>query len=282
MVSVTALSEEPDGRLLDWERSLSPMKHKHHILVVEDEKHLGTIVKYNLEQEGYRVSLVEDGPTALRLVKADPGSFDLIVLDLMLPGMSGYAICEQIRNEQILIPILILSARSLAEDRTRGFDCGANQYLTKPFDLDELFARVKNLLRLYPQQVQSPMKVAPTKVVEVQFGRARINFETYEVFVDDKEQKMTHKELQLLRYFIENEGRVISRQELLAEVWDLNGEMQTRSVDQFMLRLRKLFEVDPGRPRHFLTVRDAGYRFVAQPSSSDSLSENDIGPSASI
>jgi DNA-binding response OmpR family regulator len=241
------------------------MKPKHHILVVEDEKHLGTIVKYNFEQEGYKVTLVDDGPTALRLVKEDPDTYDLLVLDLMLPGMSGYAVCERIRDEGILLPILILSARSLAEDRTRGFDCGANQYLTKPFDLDELFSRVKNLIRLQPKQVHAPIKPAVTKAVDVEFGRAKINFERYEVFVDDKEQKMTHKELQLLRYFIENEGRVISRQELLAEVWDMSGEMQTRSVDQFMLRLRKIFEMDPAKPKHFITVRDAGYRFIADP-----------------
>ncbi|XZE18394.1 response regulator transcription factor [Pirellulaceae bacterium SH449] len=240
-------------------------KHKHNILVVEDEKHLATIVKYNLEQEGYKVTLVDDGPTALKLIKGSPGVYDLIILDLMLPGMSGYAVCEEIRGDGILVPVLILSARSLAEDRTRGFDCGANQYLTKPFDLDELFSRVKNLLRLHPAQAQTPSKPAPTKVVDVEFGRAKINFERYEVFVDDKEYKMTHKELQLLRYFIENEGRVISRQELLAEVWDMSGEMQTRSVDQFMLRLRKIFEIDSGKPKHFLTVRDAGYRFVADP-----------------
>ena len=183
----------------------------------------------------------------------------------MLPGMSGYAVCEEIREQGILLPILILSARSLAEDRTRGFDCGANQYLTKPFDLDELFSRVKNLLRLHPKQMQAPIKPVVSKAVDVEFGRAKINFERYEVFVDDKEQKMTHKELQLLRYFLENEGRVISRQELLAEVWDMSGEMQTRSVDQFMLRLRKIFELDPAKPKHFLTVRDAGYRFVAEP-----------------
>ena len=241
------------------------MKQKHHILVVEDEKHLGTIVKYNFEQEGYKVTLVDDGPTALSLVKGDPNTYDLVVLDLMLPGMSGYAVCEEIREQGILLPILILSARSLAEDRTRGFDCGANQYLTKPFDLDELLARVKNLLRLHPIQSQKPPEAVPVKRQSISFGRATINFETYEVKVEEKEVKMTHKELQLLKYLADHEGRVISRQELLAEVWDMNGEMQTRSVDQFMLRLRKIFETDPGKPKHFLTVRDAGYRFVSEP-----------------
>lgn len=250
------------------------MKSRKHILVVEDEKHIGTLVKYNLEADGYRVSWVEDGQTALRLLRADTAAFDLIILDLMLPGMSGYSVCETLRDEKNLIPILMLSARSLAEDRTRGFECGANQYLTKPFDLDELLARVKNLLRLYPSQINRPMAQAPVKVTAIEFGRASINFETYEVKVEDKEVKLTHKELQLLRYFSENEGRVISRQELLTEVWDMSGDMQTRSVDQFMMRLRKTFEIDPAKPKHFLTVRDVGYRFVT--SQPENQIENDL------
>jgi DNA-binding response OmpR family regulator len=237
------------------------MRARKNILVVEDEKHLAIGVKYNLEAEGYRVSLVEDGPTALRLIEADHFAFDMMILDLMLPGMSGYAVCQTLRDKNINLPILILSARSLPEDRARGFDCGANQYLNKPFDLDELLARVKNLLKLHPQTTPSALPTT-VKVNQVQFGRASINFETYEVQVEDRDIKMTHKELQLLRYFVENQGRVISRQELLAEVWELNGEMQTRSVDQFMLRLRKIFEIDPAKPKHFLTLRDAGYRFV--------------------
>ncbi|MFN7731020.1 MAG: response regulator transcription factor [Pirellula sp.] len=242
---------------------------KPRIMVVEDETHLANGLKYNLEAEGYRVTLVADGPTALRLIESDHYAFDLIILDLMLPGMSGYAVCEKIRDEEILVPILILSARSLSEDRTRGFDVGANQYMTKPFDLDELLARVKNLLRLYPKQTRPETTHLSTKVNEIHFGRAYANFETYEVRVEDKDVKLTHKELQLLRYFVENEGRVISRQELLAEVWDLSGEMQTRSVDQFLLRLRKTFEVDPAHPKHFLTIRDAGYRFVSDPGTLD-------------
>lgn len=241
------------------------MRARKHILIVEDEKHIATIVKYNLEAEGYRVTLVDNGPTAIRLVQADHFAFDLMILDLMLPGMSGYAVCETIRDENIMMPILILSARSLPEDRARGFDCGANQYLNKPFDLDELLARVKNLLKLHPRQNQTAAFASPTKVTSISFGKASINFETYEVRVENRDIKMTHKELQLLRYFVENQGRVISRQELLSEVWDVNGEMQTRSVDQFMLRLRKIFESDPAKPKHFLTLRDAGYRFLAEP-----------------
>ncbi|MEQ1826500.1 MAG: response regulator transcription factor [Pirellula sp.] len=250
------------------------MRARKNILIVEDEKHLAMGVKYNLEAEGYKVTLVEDGPTAMKLIRSDNYAFDLMILDLMLPGMSGYAVCQTIRDEHIQLPILILSARSLPEDRARGFDCGANQYLHKPFDLDELLSRVKNLLKLYPQQQRTAaVATTPSKVNEITFGKASINFETYEVTVDTRPVKMTHKELQLLRYFVENQGRVISRQELLAEVWDFSGEMQTRSVDQFMLRLRKIFEVDPGKPKHFLTLRDAGYRFIAEPSQSQSESQ---------
>jgi len=238
---------------------------KPRILIVEDETHIANGLKYNLEAEGYRVTWVTDGPTALRLVEADHFAFDLMILDLMLPGMSGYAVCEKLRDSEILIPILILSARSLAEDRARGFDVGANQYLTKPFDLDELLARVKNLLRLYPKQAaKQNHNTLSQKVTHIAFGRSQINFETYKALVDGREVKLTHKELQLLRYFVENEGRVISRQELLSEVWGMPGDMQTRSVDQFMLRLRKVFEIDPARPKHFVTIRDAGYRFVSE------------------
>lgn len=236
-----------------------------HILVVEDEQHLGAGIKYNLEAEGYRVTLVNDGPTALKLFTADRFAFDLILLDLMLPGMSGYKVCESVRESSSAVPILMLSARSLAEDRTRGFDLGANQYLTKPFDLDELLSRVRNLLRLHPKSELASATISSKKVFEIHFGSAYVNFETYEVRIADKPAKLSHKELQLLRYFAENEGRVISRQELLSEVWELVGDMQTRSVDQFMLRLRKLFETDPSNPVHFLTVRDAGYRFVSRP-----------------
>ena len=246
------------------------IRARKHVLIVEDEKHWAMGVKYNLEAEGYRVTWVEDGPTAVRLIEADHYAFDMMILDLMLPGMSGYAVCQTLREQGIFLPILILSARSLPEDRARGFDCGANQYLNKPFDLDELLARVKNLLKLHTQVQPAPV-VAPVKINQIDFGRASINFETYEVRVEDREVKMTHKELQLLRYFLENQGRVISRQELLAEVWDMSGEMQTRSVDQFMLRLRKIFEIDPAKPKHFLTLRDAGYRFVLDTDSQASL-----------
>lgn len=241
------------------------MSTRKHIIVVEDEQHLGVGIKYNLEAEGYRVTLVNDGPTAIKIVQGEGVGIDLIILDLMLPGMSGYTVCETLRESGHDMPILILSARSLAEDRTRGFDVGANQYLTKPFDLDELLSRVKNLLKLYPRDRSTQPRVAPRSPDILEFGQAYVNFLTFEVRIAGKSVRLTQKELELLRYFADNQGRVISRQELLTEVWDIPGDIQTRSVDQFISRLRKTFEIDASRPKHILTIRDAGYRFVLNP-----------------
>ena len=242
-----------------------------HILVVEDEKHLGVGIKYNLEADGYRVTLVEDGPTALRIIGQSNDSVDLVVLDLMLPGMSGYAVCEAIRSLGLRIPVMMLSARTLAEDRTRGFDVGANQYMSKPFDLDELLSRVKNLLTLSRPPGQTPAANATPRprpsisVTRSEFGHVQVDFETHEVVAQGEAVKMTPKELKLLRYFLENPQRVISRQELLSQVWEMNGNLQTRAVDQFIARLRKIIEIDAANPRHLLTIRDAGYRFLMNP-----------------
>ncbi len=242
-----------------------------HILVVEDEKHLGVGIKYNLEAEGYRVTLCADGPTALRMFGHSGDGIELVVLDLMLPGMSGYAVCEAIREQGSRVPILMLSARTLSEDRTRGFDVGANQYMSKPFDLDELLSRVKNLLTLYPVQAVASNQREPRGklLAAAQFGQVDVNFETHEVIVAGKPMRMTPKELRLLKYLVENPHRVICRSELLSEVWDMNGNLQTRAVDQFVVRLRKIIEVDPSNPQHLLTIRDAGYRFIPDPSDGD-------------
>lgn len=232
-----------------------------HILVVEDEAHLATGIKFNLIAEGYRVTTVGDGPAALRALEDHRGDIDLLILDLMLPGMSGYAVCEAVRASDVSLPILILSARTLSEDRTRGFQLGANQYMTKPFDLGEFLTRVKNLLtfgRRMPTEL-------PGRLHAYQFGRAAINFDTFEVTVEGKSVRLTQREMSLLRYFAENEGRVIPRRELLEEVWGMPGSLNTRAPDQFVRRLRTTFEADPAQPRHFLTIRDAGYRFVAKP-----------------
>ncbi|MFZ5830591.1 MAG: response regulator transcription factor [Planctomycetota bacterium] len=246
-------------------------KHQH-IVVVEDEQHLATGIRYNLIAQGYRVTVAADGPAALRLFQENAEGIDLLILDLMLPGMSGYAVCEAIRTVDRDIPILMLSARTLPEDRARGFDLGANQYLTKPFDLDEFLSRVRNLLTFQSRDARRSARSA-MPVAQFEFGEAKINFDTFEVSVRGEPQRMTQLEMSLLRYFVENEGRVIPRRELLERVWGMPGNINTRAPDQFIRRLRKIFEPDPAEPRHFLTIRDAGYRFLAEPGPSD-LSES--------
>ena len=232
-----------------------------HILVVEDEEHLRTGIKYNLEAEGYDVSAVGDAPAALQLLEEPDREVDLIVLDLMLPGMSGYTFCQTIREQGHDMPVMILSARTLAEDRIRGFDVGADQYLQKPFDLDELLSRVRNLLARSRRFTPASLRQGEFDVYE--FGKAHINFTTFEVTVDGKPVRLTAMDMKLLRYFVEHEGKVLSRAELLTGVWDQPADLTTRTVDNFVMRLRKTFEPDPAEPQHFLSVRGAGYRFVA-------------------
>lgn len=234
-----------------------------HVLVVEDEQHLAIGIKYNLEAEGYHVSVAGDGPTALEIFALADPPVDLVILDLMLPGMSGYAVCEQLRAEENEIPILILSARTLSEDRTRGFNVGADQYMMKPFDLDELFSRVSNLLVRFERRTNAPSSL-PASHCTYAFGAARIDFDTFEVHVGEELHRLTHMDMKLLRYFIDNAGRVISRNEILEHVWGYASQPTTRTIDNFVLKFRKLFEVDPARPRHFLSVRGAGYRFVPE------------------
>ena len=242
-----------------------------HILVVEDEKHLAAGIKYNLEAEGYRVTAMGDGPSALRFIEENRGDVDLVVLDLMLPGMSGYAVCESLRASDDIMPILILSARTLAEDRTRGFDVGADQYLTKPFDLDEFLSRIRGLLNLSARRLDC-VPQRPEPIASYAFGDVEIHFDSLEATVRGETVRMTQLEMKLLRYFVENEGRIVTRRELLENVWVLPGHLNTRAPDQFILRLRKAFEPDPAHPRHFLTLRDAGYRFIAKPDERPPLS----------
>lgn len=232
------------------------------ILVVEDDDHLRLGIQYNLEAEGYQVAAVGSGPDALAALEDPRDPIDLVILDIMLPGMSGYAVCQSLRDAGHDLPVLILSARTLAEDRTRGFDVGADQYLQKPFDLEELLSRVRNLLRRHGQWRSDSSRRDAARVFE--FGRARINFDTFEVSVDGQSVKLTHMELKLLQYFVEHEGKVITRAELLEKVWGQPSSISTRTIDNFIVRLRQYFEDDPAAPRHFLTLRGAGYRFVAE------------------
>ena len=234
------------------------MSTRSHILVVEDEEHLAIGIKFNLEAEGYLVTTLNEGTGVLQVIQDSETTVDLVILDIMLPGMSGYTICRMVREAGYDTPILLLSARTLPEDRARGFDVGANQYLTKPFDLDELLSRTKNLLKL-PYRSPPP----PISLQQAQFGQTEVNFETYEATVDGLQVRLTKQEIKLLKYFVENEGRVIPRSELLEKIWGLPGHINTRAPDQFIRRLRKTFEPDPAQPKYFLTIRDAGYRFVS-------------------
>ena len=240
------------------------MSVKEHILVVEDEEHLAKGIAFNLRAEGYRATVAGDGPSALKIIEENPDGIDLMILDLMLPGMSGYAVCEALRAHDVDTPVLILSARTLTEDRTRGFDVGANQYLTKPFDLDEFLSRVKNLLTYHGRRARQDRR-RPEHIRTFEFGSVKVNFETFEVSVGGEAVRMTELEMRLLRYFVENEGRVVPRRELLENVWGLPGNLNTRAPDQFIRRLRKTFEPDPANPRYLVTIRDAGYRFIGRP-----------------
>ena len=232
------------------------------ILIIEDESHIANGLKLNLEAEGYQTDLAADGQTGLEMVQNSDEGYDLLVLDLMLPGMSGYSVCQTLRQQGYLMPILILSARTLPEDRARGFDVGANQYMTKPFDLDEFLARVRNLLRLSsvrPEPMQDETETSFT------FGPNTVNFKTFEATGASGETVvLTVLEMKLLRYFIKRQGEIVSREELQKNVWEIPAEMNTRAVDQFIRRLRKIFEPDPSNPKYFVTLRNIGYRFTPE------------------
>jgi two-component system OmpR family response regulator len=244
-----------------------PSTDPSHILIVEDEQHLAMGLRFNLEAEGYRVSVASDGPQALAYLQNDvPHDFDLLILDIMLPQISGYSVCQKIRQMGDRIPVLMLTARNLPEDRTRGFEVGTDQYLSKPFELEELLARVRNLLSRGGQAPDANSDdTGQTTDLLCSFGNAQVNFDTFEASVGNKSIRLTALEMKLLRYFVSHAGRVISRHELLEEVWDMPGTLQTRVPDQFIRRLRKHFEKSPSQPKHFLTIRDAGYRFIMQP-----------------
>ena len=247
------------------------MAVKPHILIVEDEAAIAKGLRFNFELEGYDAVVCEDGPSALKHVAEHPGGVDLIVLDLMLPGMSGYEICRMIRGENPRVPILVLSARSLSEDRAHAFDCGTDQYMTKPFALPELLSRVRNLLdRERRFQVQAATAHVPD---QYRFGDVSVDFRSFQVKHGAESFPLTTMEAQLLRYFIEHEGRVLARQQILRDVWSQEANITTRSIDNFVMRLRKYIEADPAAPVHLLSVRGTGYRFVADGSAATATEE---------
>ncbi|MGE0431530.1 MAG: response regulator transcription factor [Planctomycetota bacterium] len=234
------------------------------ILLIEDEEHLAFTLSFNLEQEGYKVDVATDLATARRLVNT---TYGLIVLDLMLPDGSGVDFTRELRQQGSRMGILMLTALGRPEDVVTGLDAGADDYVVKPFTLDVLLGRVRALLRRRKWDTEA---VLPE---DYSFGANRVNLITGDVKPDKDgdddaaDQRMTELELRLLRYFVMHANQPVSRQDLLEAVWDLPPTSSTRTVDNFIVRLRRRFEVDPANPRHVITVHGVGYRFIPHPGS---------------
>lgn len=240
------------------------------ILIVEDEQHLADGLRFNLEAEGYTVNTVGDGETALSLLVDENRRYDVLILDVMLPGKSGFAVASELRAADQFIPILMLTARGRPDDVLRGFESGADDYLPKPFDLSVLMARLKALLRrrewFHRDQTisgEAPRLEREKQMGEYGFDGRVIDFDNLELRTAGQTIRLTLMEMELLRYLITHKGKVVSRKAILEDVWGLNEETDTRAIDNFIVRLRKYIENDPAKPTRLLTVRGVGYRFVA-------------------
>jgi DNA-binding response OmpR family regulator len=241
------------------------------VLVVEDEQHLAEGLRFNLEQEGYEVDVVDNGEAALELLIGERrAAFDIVVLDVMLPGKNGFAVVSEMRQAGQYVPTLILTARGHSDDVLEGFAAGADDYLVKPFELDILIARIRGLLRRreWLRSVsgtsgkQAPPRDPPDTFT---FGDKTVFFDLLEIHVRDQVFPLTLMEMNVLRYLITHAGRPVSRGAMLEDVWGLREDTDTRALDNFIVRLRRYIEDDPGKPRHLLTVRGVGYRFEACP-----------------
>ncbi len=234
------------------------------ILVVEDEAAIAHGLRFNFEQEGYEVDIAGDGPSALNTLDAADPPIDLVVLDLMLPETSGYEICRILRRSNPDIPVLALTARTLSEDKAQAFDCGVDQYMTKPFDLSELLSRIRNLLERRRRSREQDNRIRPADNLE-EFGGVRVDFNRFELVADGQKHSLTTREQELLRYFLDHDGIVLSRSRLQSDVWRDLADITTRSIDNFVMRLRRMIESDPGNPQHLTSIRGTGYRFVRDP-----------------
>jgi len=245
------------------------------VLVVEDEAHLAQGLQFNLQAEGHAVEVAADGETALERLVEKRERFDAVVLDVMLPGKSGFEVAALLREKKNYVPILMLTARGRPEDVLEGFASGADDYLPKPFELAILIARLESLLRRsawmnharplgeesgapQPPDVGQPLDT-------FSFGDKTIDFGELELRMLGNTIHLTVMEAEFLRYLVESEGRVVSRKAILEEVWGLREDTDTRAIDNFVVRLRRYIEEDPSRPKHLQTVRGVGYRFVAEP-----------------
>ena len=248
------------------------------ILLVEDEEHLARGLKFNLEAEGYPTRVVGDGETALELLLKKHNEFDLLVLDVMLPGKDGFAVATELRKANHYIPLLMLTARGRPEDVLKGFAAGADDYLPKPFDLAILLARIRGLLRRRdwsrtlltdpPADARVTDREDADSLREFDvytFAGKQVDFGALELRANGKVFRLTLMEAELLRHLIRKGGKIVSRKSILEEVWGLREDTDTRAIDNFIVRLRKYIENDPSHPQHLLTVRGVGYRFLPTP-----------------
>jgi DNA-binding response OmpR family regulator len=237
------------------------------ILIVEDEQHLADGLRFNMEAEGYKVNVVGTGEAALELLAAKDAPVDLVILDVMLPGKDGFTVMTEMRQAGQFIPTLILTARGHSNDVLKGFAAGADDYLAKPFDLAILMARIRGLLRRreWLEASFDHIAKAPEPGDVFTFGDKSVHFDLQELRVGSQIFPLTLMEANLLRYLVQHEGKPVSRKAMLDEVWGLHEDTDTRAIDNFMVRLRRYLGDDPRHPRHLLTVRGVGYRFVANP-----------------
>jgi len=246
------------------------------VLVVEDEAHLAQGLRFNLEAEGYSADVVGDGETATDRLIEKKENFDAVVLDIMLPGKDGFSVVSELRAAQNYVPVLMLTARGRPEDVLKGFAAGADDYLAKPFDLEILLARLQGLLRRseWVRASQAAARADGGAPIDPRaagsygtfsFDGKTIDFGSLELRTGGNVIHLTLMESEFLRHLIRNDGRVVSRKQILEEVWGLHEDTDTRAIDNFVVRLRRYIENDPAEPRHLLTVRGVGYRFVANP-----------------
>src|SRR4051812_48738085 len=245
------------------------MNHPPLIAIVEDEEHLAQGLLFNLQAEGYRTHHEADGDAALEYLLHAPDHIDAVVLDCMLPGKDGFEIVQALRKAERYTPILMLTARSRPEDVLEGLEAGADDYLPKPFDLSILLVRIKSLLRRTAwQRAQASSVVTaepPQPKDEYVFNHRTIRFDHLELVAPNRTTHLTVMEADLLRYLTEREGQIVSRKEILEQVWRVHEDTDTRAVDNFIVRLRRYIEDDPATPQHLITVRGIGYRFLANP-----------------
>lgn len=224
------------------------------ILVVEDEPSMVMGLRDNLEFEGYQVETVTDGKKGLEMIIQ--GKFDLVLLDVMLPNMSGFDICKKVRNQNIHTPIILLTAKGEEIDKVLGLELGADDYITKPFSLRELLARIKAVLRRGKEQ-------KTTEENDIQIGKLSLNFLTYAAYANDKEVKMTYREFEVVKYLWDHQNETVSRYDLLDNIWGYEDEQPTtRTIDNFIVKLRNKIEADAANPKIILTVHGIGYKML--------------------